>query len=429
MIKKVIMPLYHREREDFQVEFTELRKSGEGTTLQHWLPDNDYDFSCNYKDTPFSHAIPSPAFVTHYARTTATSPVGRGVKKAAFTLAEILITLMVIGVVAAITVPNLMHNVNQATLSRKQQVFDAKLHEGLRRMKAEDKLEKTYTTSEFIDEMGKYFNISQVCEPENLTDCFGEKIISYEGKPEGEEFNVSELTNTNNFNDAEDSDAPVKGIKFADGTTMIMGYKPNCSAATSFDNDASTENAKMTSCMRYIANTAPGKKSNNYGGSTSADKLEGSTKAEQQASKNSINKGNNLIGNISLTKGNPYGLSFKIVDMAANKTWDEAVAYCQAQGASLPNAKQLTEMANKIYLVEGANCTKSTIQYDPYYYDCNQSVIEVQPLIHYLSSGLIWSNNANGGALGPLYASFGMTSGLVGDNTFVFEQFTAVCVR
>ena len=358
----------------------------------------------------------------------------RDMSMRAFTLAEILITLTVIGVVAALTIPSLNNEVNSRTLATKQKVFENRLHEGLRRMKAEDKLEKTYTTSEFVDEMGKYFNISQVCEPENLTDCFGEKIISYEAKPEGEEFEVSELTNTNNFNDSEESNAPVKGVKFSDGTTMIMGYKPDCVAASAYDDSSDQSSGKLTSCMRYIADVDPKKKTKKYGGSTSGDKLEGSTKAEQQANKTSINKGNSLIGNISLTKGNAYGLSFKIVDIATNKTWEEAVAYCQAQGASLPNTAQLSEMADKIYLVDGANCKTGTIDNRdgrPYYYNCNTSVINAQPLKQYLAPGTtgayVWSSVP----VGPYTAWFrNFYPTYTSDNYYTrYNRYTAVCVR
>ena len=355
---------------------------------------------------------------------------GRDIRMKAFTLAETLITLSVIGVVASITIPSFNNEVNSKTLTARQRVFENRLQEGLRRMKTEDKLDTTYTTSEFVDEMGKYFNISQVCEPSNLTDCFGEKIISYEAKSEGEEFEVSELTNTNNFNDSEESNAPVMGVKFSDGTSMIVGYKSDCVAASAYDDSSDQSSGKLTSCMRYIADVDPKKKTKKYGGSTASSQLEGSTNAEQQANKTSINKGNSLIGNISLTKGNAFGLSFKIVDKATNKTWGEAVAYCQAQGASLPNATQLNEMAEKIYLVDGANCRKeSPIDGQPYYHNCNQSVIEAQPLKQYLGAGnaYVWSSVLD------VATSSGYSRYFSPDGTnytvYGYDQIVAVCVR
>ena len=49
----------------------------------------------------------------------------------AFTLAETLITLMVIGVVAALTIPALMQNINERALLKQRQTVAAKIAEGL----------------------------------------------------------------------------------------------------------------------------------------------------------------------------------------------------------------------------------------------------------------------------------------------------------
>lgn len=48
-------------------------------------------------------------------------------RKTAFTLAEVLITLVIIGVVAALTVPNLMKNINQRDWDTASSNFNRKL--------------------------------------------------------------------------------------------------------------------------------------------------------------------------------------------------------------------------------------------------------------------------------------------------------------
>ena len=63
-------------------------------------------------------------------------PLGEGgtqcrvrVKKAAFTLAEVLITLAIIGIVAALTIPTLIQNFQQDTWDTASEVFKRKLEE------------------------------------------------------------------------------------------------------------------------------------------------------------------------------------------------------------------------------------------------------------------------------------------------------------
>jgi hypothetical protein len=189
--------------------------------------------------------------------------------------------------------------------------------------------------------------------------------------------------------------------------------------------------------MRYIADVEPKKKTKKYGGSTSGDKLEGSTNAEQQANKTSINKGNSLIGNISLTKGNAYGLSFKIVAVSTSYScvrgssyscdyWLGAKQYCEGMEASLSSKAQLTEIADKIYLVDGANCTKDTANGQPRYSNCNQSVIEAQPLKQYLGAE-VWSNSYLGISQGSARTFDPSSSG-----SYYYRRnnhLMAVCVR
>ncbi|MBQ8459170.1 type II secretion system protein, partial [bacterium] len=59
--------------------------------------------------------------LTHCPLSPAPSPAGRGEKKAGFTLAETLITIGIIGVVAALTIPNLIQeNQKRATITKLQ---------------------------------------------------------------------------------------------------------------------------------------------------------------------------------------------------------------------------------------------------------------------------------------------------------------------
>ena len=79
--------------------------------------------------------------------------------KAAFTLAEVLITLAIIGVVAAITIPSLVKNYNEKAWSTAQKVFTERLEVATRQMNTEEKLAGYSNTMDFVNELKKYIKI------------------------------------------------------------------------------------------------------------------------------------------------------------------------------------------------------------------------------------------------------------------------------
>ena len=75
--------------------------------------------------------------------------------KRAFTLAEVLITLGIIGVVAAITIPTLVANYNVKTWSTSANVFEKKLTQALRVMNTQMTLTGHETTKDFVEELSQ----------------------------------------------------------------------------------------------------------------------------------------------------------------------------------------------------------------------------------------------------------------------------------
>ena len=70
--------------------------------------------------------------------------------KAAFTLAEVLITLAIIGVVAVLTIPALIKNYNEKAWSTAQDVFTKRLEVATRQMNTEEKLAGYSNTMDFV---------------------------------------------------------------------------------------------------------------------------------------------------------------------------------------------------------------------------------------------------------------------------------------
>ncbi|MBR1424687.1 type II secretion system protein, partial [bacterium] len=92
--------------------------------------------------------------ICHIKQPTPTLP-NHGGRKAAFTLAEVLITLAVIGVVAAMTLPTLIAKINEKADSNQKAVIEAKLIQGLNMLDLNGCMNDTYSyTAEFVEELG-----------------------------------------------------------------------------------------------------------------------------------------------------------------------------------------------------------------------------------------------------------------------------------
>ena len=84
--------------------------------------------------------------------------------KAAFTLAEVLITLAIIGIVAALTIPTLVQNYQERACNTASQVFQRKLGEALRVMNVQGTLAGYITTEAFVNELSKHIKITRICD-------------------------------------------------------------------------------------------------------------------------------------------------------------------------------------------------------------------------------------------------------------------------
>ena len=145
-------------------------------------------------------------------------------KKAAFTLAEVLITLGVIGVVAALTMPTLLKNIAERSNSEAQANLAQKITKSMDLMRADGGLERTYnSTDEFVDEFSKYIKISTRCDADHIADCWPTKTVT---TSDGKTYDVSKAKTGKNLN-LKDNKSNNVGIILADGATLILTYNPN----------------------------------------------------------------------------------------------------------------------------------------------------------------------------------------------------------
>ena len=144
-------------------------------------------------------------------------------KRIAFTLAEVLITLGVIGVVAALTMPTLLKNIAERSNSEAQANLAQKITKSMDLMRADGGLERTYnSTDEFVDEFSKYIKISTRCDADHIADCWPTKTVTTSG---GNTYDVKNAKTGKNLNLNNKSDNV--GIILADGATLILTYNPN----------------------------------------------------------------------------------------------------------------------------------------------------------------------------------------------------------
>jgi prepilin-type N-terminal cleavage/methylation domain-containing protein len=160
----------------------------------------------------------------------------------AFTLAEVLITLTVIGVVAALTMPALMQNWQEKAFSTAKEVFDRRLEEATRQMNVNEALTGYTTTETFVDELKRYLKISQIC-PSDPSGCFAPVITNGNGS---ETVETKNLKNSSNLNEG-NWGTKALGLGLINGYTAILSYNPDCPVP-----DISATGAQTTSCLSLV---------------------------------------------------------------------------------------------------------------------------------------------------------------------------------
>ena len=144
--------------------------------------------------------------------------------KLAFTLAEVLITLAVVGVVAAMTLPVLITNINNRVYQSRQENISYKVSQAIYKMKALGLLNTTYpTTDAFVDELQKHLKIAKRCDAEHLTECWPTEKVTRSDK------NIYEVKDAKTGKDLHvyTNNTDNVGLVLADGASLILTYNEN----------------------------------------------------------------------------------------------------------------------------------------------------------------------------------------------------------
>ena len=283
-------------------------------------------------------------------------PLGEGgtqcrvrVKKVAFTLAEVLITLAIIGIVAALTIPTLIQNYQERAWGTASQVFQRKLGEALRVMNVQGTLAGYTTTEAFVNELSKHIKITRICENDDITTCFADKVTW-----DGEEVEMSKIKTSKNFG-KDDWDTNTVAVQFANGVNGVIAYNPSCTQDP-YNNNKITigkESISVNDCLAILYDVDGFKNPNNRG-----DDL--------RDIGNIALEGSNCA--IELSDGTCFTAPFiptplthaecierqselGITDCrdGDDDYWGGAVKACHDMGSSLPSDTELWKLAEELY--------------------------------------------------------------------------------
>ena len=274
-------------------------------------------------------------------------------KKKAFTLAETLITMAVIGVVAAVTVPALLTNIQERVQKEQLRSAKYKLTLATDKMKSLGLLDARYnsanSTKLFIDELQKHLKIMKRCDGTNtpLSACWPTSTIAL----------PSESTSSANVNSLENGEAikslalstkttKTEGIVTADGTPMILVYSPNCTPLdaertytwSTIDNKPETN--ATTNCISAIIDVNGKKGPNKLGKDVrTLNSLYGSFEV-----------GANTYGTLSSSECASKKGKLGIKNCySGDDNWGGAVKYCYDRGLHLPSEQTLAVAAGARY--------------------------------------------------------------------------------
>ncbi len=287
-------------------------------------------------------------------------------KRFGFTLAELLITLGIIGVVAAMTIPTLVQDYNERVWRTSAEVFNRKLEEALKTMNTQQTLAGHTTTESFVEELSKHFKTNKICQNDELLDCFSEVVYWGGGEATPEEVDMSIIKTAKSFGQ-NDWNTNIVGVQFANGTSALIAYNPT-TGENSCTQDPYSNQVTGGDCLAILYDTSANKNPNTSGKDLRANanvtKLGGKTCAFELAGicfgapflPTAIKKAEcESIKSTHGIKECPYD----------NDYWAGAVKKCGGIN-KMPTMAQVSEIANYIYGTTdiGAMTDKTKISLD-----------------------------------------------------------------
>ena len=191
-------------------------------------------------------------------------------RRIAFTMAEILLSLTIIGVVAAITLPSLTGNINERTWNTQRKALFARMSQAVSLMPALNGYGiSTSGTSSAVDTatetfitagLSKVLKINNVCDAEHVADCgIPSTITPMDGS---QPIQVSEYLTFADYIGAsggasfipDSQNTKAAALETANGESILVYYYPYCKVNEWYYNENSTDYPQPydKTCVNFV---------------------------------------------------------------------------------------------------------------------------------------------------------------------------------
>ncbi len=256
-------------------------------------------------------------------------------KRTAFTLAEALITVITIGIIAILVLPSFNAGISQTALDSQKKSFYGRFNQALHRMRIDGTLSQGYaTTIDFVNALSKYIRIGQICDSDNIKKCFQKPITTTDGTTL-----YPEILNSTTALQGGIFNSDLVGMKFADGTSAIIGYNPDCRFTAIYD-----IGADVTQCLIMIYDV-------------NSDKEPNVLKADRETiNLNEDNLGWDIeritfsaLNSTQCEDAQKAQVPIKHCGKYEQDYWAGAAKACHDMGKKLPSPEEFAQIASQLY--------------------------------------------------------------------------------